>query len=456
MKTRIMCALLLLCGIATSRPCLAQTQAANDAIPTQLTAAIRADVAEKYAQMLSERYVYVDKGAKMAAAIRARLQAGAYDKIISPWEFARALAADARAVVNDGHLNVFFSATPAGGHGPMMMMRRGGQPSAQMLAESARANGGIVDVRILDGNIGYMEVNIMALQDENGKAAIAAAFAFLRNTDAIILDLRGNTGGSGYAELFMSYFSEGAPITGATAYWREGDTTREQVFRTTDLGPLSYGAKKPLYVLTSHRTFSAAEGLAYEIQGFKRGTIVGETTGGGANPTNDGNTRLGYGFSAFVPTGYVVSAATGTNWEGVGVKPDVDVPASEALGKAWSLAAEKLAAIASDPAQQTLLSALAAARLSGEPSLTAEQAAGVYGAPGKPQFEVVVKDGRLYYRQRQPYPADFALTAAGGDHYRLDEFPDDFSMTFFMRDGKVQMIPMLPGIHMSTPVQEKQ
>lgn len=338
----------------------------------------------------------------------------------------------------------------------MMMMRRGGQPSAQMLAESARANGGIVELRILDGNIGYMAVNTMTLQDENGNAAIAAALAFLRNTDAMILDLRGDTGGSGYAEFFMSYFSEGAPFAGATAYWREGDMTREQVFRTTDLGALSYGAKKPLYVLTSHRTFSAAEGLAYEIQGFKRGTIVGETTGGGANPTNGGNSHLGYGFSAFVPTGYVVSAATGTNWEGVGVKPNIQVPASDALGKAWSLAAAKLAASASDPQQQqAVLDALAASKLSGETSLTAEQVAGRYGAPGKPQFQIVAKEGRLYYRQQQPYAADFTLTAAGGDHYRLDEFPDGFSMTFFMRDGKVLMMPVLPGTHMSMPVQEK-
>ena len=301
-----------------------------------------------------------------------------------------------------------------------------------------------------------MAVNTMAVQDENGKAAIAAAFAFLHNTDAMLLDLRGNTGGSGYAELFMSYFSKGAPFTGATAYWRDGDTTREQVFRTTDLGALSYGAKKPLYVLTSHRTFSAAEGLAYEIQAFKRGTIVGETTGGGANPTNNGNAQLGYGFSAFVPTGYVVSAATGTNWEGVGVKPNVDLSASDALGEAWSLAAARLAASASDPLSQQVLRALAEAKLSGPPSLSTEQVAGEYGAPGTPRFEIVAKEGRVFYRQRQPNPIDFALTADGGDHYRLSEFPDGFSITFLVKDGKMQLLPVLPGIHLSMPVLEKQ
>ncbi len=329
-------------------------------------------------------------------------------------------------------------------------------PTAEMLAESVKENGGIVETRILYGNIGYMAVNTMAMQDQNGKAAIAAAFAFLHNTDAMILDLRGNTGGSGHAELFMSYFSEGAPFTGATAYWREGDTKRKQAFRTTDLGPLSYGAKKPLYVLTSQRTFSAAEGLAYEIQAFKRGMIVGETTGDGANPSNNGNSQLGYGFSAFVPTGYVISAATGTNWEGVGVKPDVEVPAGEALGKAWSLAAGRLAASASDPRSLAVLRTLAAAKLSGPPSLTPGQITGQYGRSGGPQFEIEAKDGRLYCRQHQPSPVDFAPRTAGGDHYRLDQLPDGFSMTFLMKDDRVELMPVLPGIHLSVPVLERQ
>lgn len=449
-------ALLLACGMTAIQAASSQTQAANNEIPKELTPSVRTEVAEKYAQMLSDQYVYADKGAKMAAAIRARLKAGAYDRISSPQQFAAALAADVQAVADDRHLNVFFSDAPAGDRGPMAIMRRGGHPTAQMLAVSARENGGIAEVRILDGNIGYMAVNTMAIQDENGKAAIAAAFAFLHNTDAMLLDLRGNTGGSGYAELFMSYFSQGAPFAAATAYWREGDRTQEQVFRTTDLGALSYGAKKPLYVLTSHKTFSAAEGLAYEIQAFKRGTIVGETTGGGANPTNNGNAQLGYGFSAFVPTGYVVSAATGTNWEGVGVQADAGVAASEALGKAWSLAAARLAANVGDPGSQAVLMALASAKLSGPPSLTTEQVAGVYGPRGRPQFEIVAQNGRLFYRQRHPNPTDFALTRVGGDHYRLDDFPDGFSMTFLMKDGKVELTPALPGIHLSTPVLEKQ
>ena len=148
MKTRTLCAVLLALEMARIEPAYGQTPAANNEIPKELTATVRAEVAEKYAHMLSDRYVYAEKGARIAAAVRARLKAGAYDQISSPQQFAAALAADARAVVDDRHLNVFFSDASGGGRGPMVIMRRGGHLTAQMLAESARANGGIAEVRM--------------------------------------------------------------------------------------------------------------------------------------------------------------------------------------------------------------------------------------------------------------------------------------------------------------------
>jgi C-terminal processing protease CtpA/Prc len=200
-------------------------------------------------------------------------------------------------------------------------------------------------VKILDGNIGYIVVNGM-LPDSAAKDAITAAFAFLRYTDALILDLRGNPGGSGSIDLYMSYLSTGAPFLLHSLHWRSGYVVDT---RTMDLGALSYGTKKPVFLLTSHRTFSAAEALAYDFQSCKRGMVVGETTGGGANPSAwDGTVPLGHGFFANIPTGYVVNAFTGGNWEGVGVKPDVEVSADEALAKAWSLALVRVSANATN------------------------------------------------------------------------------------------------------------
>lgn len=319
-----------------------------------LDAAARDEVAENYAELLASEYAYADKGTAMAAAIRANVKAGKYDGISSPQDFAAALEADARALSSDRHLRVGFGGQP-------MQMRRGGPPSPEMLAQLRRQNGAIPEVRILDGNIGYLVVNSQ-LPIEAAKDAIGAAFAFLHNTDAMILDLRANGGGSGYPAYWMSYFSEGPPYVVNTVHWRKDD--RVQEFKTSDVGDASYGKIKPVFVLTSRWTFSAAEELAYDLQSFKRGIVVGETTGGGANPSAAGGMApLGHGFFANVPTGYVVNPATKTNWEGVGVKPDVAASAEEALGKAWSLAADKLRSSTSDPQSGAALDVLSAAKL---------------------------------------------------------------------------------------------
>ena len=99
--------------------------------------------------------------------------------------------------------------------------------------------------------------------------------------------------------------------------------------------PTSY-IGKPVYVLTSAHTFSGGEEFCYDMQSLKRATLVGETTGGGANP---GTIRpLGAGLSMFLPTGKARSPITGASWEGAGVRPDIAVPA----GLALKVALEKL------------------------------------------------------------------------------------------------------------------
>lgn len=454
---------ILLCGVlsalivfaaAGGRRAAAQAGAPAAAPRIRLDAATRKAVAEKYAQLLSDDYVYPEQGARMAAAIRAKLEAGAYDAITSPLAFASALSADARAVVNDPHLRVKFSLQPAPGGGPgrirvrrtgpgrIIRRRHGGRPSRRMIVQAGPQNGGIREVKILGGNIGYLALNWMAPQDEPSRKAIAGAFALLHNTDALIIDLRGNPGGMGGAELFMSYLSQGPPFVTAVAHWREGDQTRTQIFKTTDLGKLSYGGKKPVFVLTSHRTFSAAEGLAYTIQSFKRGIVVGETTGGGANPSQMGFLPLGHGFSAFIPTGYVLNPITKTNWEGAGVKPNVSVPADEALGKAWSLAAGILRKNATNPRAGDLLDALSRAKLAGTRSIPAPRLVGVYvSVHGGPRANIAERNGSLDYTQRFPSKARLRLVWRGGDRYRLD---GGFSMTFFRKDGKVELLEIMP------------
>ncbi len=97
-----------------------------------------------------------------------------------------------------------------------------------------------------------------------------------------------------------------------------------------------FGGKKPLFILTSKSTFSAAEALAYDLQALKRAVIVGERTGGGAHPYE--YRRIHPHFALDLPEGKSINPITGDNWQGVGVKPDVEVPADQALKRALELA----------------------------------------------------------------------------------------------------------------------
>jgi hypothetical protein len=432
--------------VATTRGRSPQPQEPAGAT-VQLDAASRAEVAEEFAQALANDYAYADRGAKMAAAIRAKVSAKAYDGITSPSEFANALERDARAVVNDRHVEVDFSSEPA-------QMPQGG-PSREMMAEMRRQNAGVPQVKILDGNIGYIVVNGM-LPNSVAKEAIAAAFAFLRNTDALILDLRGNPGGSESVDLYMSYLSTGAPYLLHSLHWRSG---RVVDTKTKDLGEISYGNKKPVFVLTSHRTFSSAEALAYDFQSCRRGMVVGEATGGGANALVwGGMAPLGHGFIANIPSGYIVNAITGANWEGVGVQPDVKVSADEALAKAWSLALVRLSANETDPEIRTVLEALSSAKLDGEPTLSSAQLVGRYAAKsGDPTMLITLDDGKLngHESYADGEVADIAFRSLGGDRYAPVGFPDGFSLTFAERDGKVELVQVRPP-PMETSLLQKQ
>jgi hypothetical protein len=161
--------------------------------------------------------------------------------------------------------------------------------------------------------------------------------AGLADTRALIVDLRRNGGGTPQAEVYLtSYLLDPAkPVAVNRFVWRNPNT---ETFRTEEFmsSPTPYSYRdKPVYVLTSARTFSGGEAVAYDMQALKLATIVGETTGGGANP--GGGMPLTPDFGVFMPAGRGENPTTGTNWEGVGVKPDVAVPAADALKTALGL-----------------------------------------------------------------------------------------------------------------------
>src|SRR4051794_11149 len=117
--------------------------------------------------------------------------------------------------------------------------------------------------------------------------------------------------------MLCSYFFS-APTHLNDIYWRLDGSTRQFWTAAQAEGKRHLG--KPLYVLSGRHTFSGAEELAYDLQQLKRAIVVGETSGGGANP--GGDRRVDDHFTVWVPVGRALNPVSGKNWEGVGVQPD--------------------------------------------------------------------------------------------------------------------------------------
>jgi hypothetical protein len=321
---------------------LAQGRSGREQPDMTISAAARTEVIEGALKKLNDAYVFPDVAQKMESAVRERLKKGEYDRITSAKELARALTDHLREVSRDRHLSVDYFAEPI----PPPRSQEPGPEEREGFRRFLRMrNAGFSKVERLDGNVGYLAFEAFAPPELAGETA-AAAMSFLANTDALIIDLRQNGGGDPAMVAFLcSYFFEGEPVHLNDLYWREGDRTHQ--WWTLPYVPGKRYVGKEVYVLTSKRTFSGAEEFTYNLKNLKRATIVGETTGGGAHP--GGPQRINDHFAVWVPSGRAISPITKTNWEGTGVKPDVEVPADQALKSAYLAALKKLQEKNADP-----------------------------------------------------------------------------------------------------------
>jgi hypothetical protein len=293
-------------------------------------------VIEAAADRVLSSYVFLDRAERAAADLRERRLRGEYDQVSTAARLAELLGRHLAESTRDEHVRVKHGSRRV----PDPLAERAETPAElEQLRAEAEADGyGVGPARVLDGNVGLLEMRRFHRAELAGDA-LAAAMAKLSGADALILDLRACHGGDPVmVVLAASWFFEGRPRRWSDTVRRVDGTTTQQW--TSAWLPGRRCAKQPLYVLTARRTFSAPEGLAYGLQQTGRATIVGETTGGGAHsgawfPLDDR-------FAIFVPLSRSVNAISGGDWEGVGVEPDLPCAAEQALERAHRAALSTL------------------------------------------------------------------------------------------------------------------
>ena len=290
------------------------------------------ETVEAVAAVIKAEYFDAVTAARTSDALHERLAQARYANARSLEHLAESLTRDLLHLTGDKHLMVTLTEDLATESLPT---QKPSDESRKIVGQ--RANFGVQRVEILPGNIGYLNLTSLYRPDE-AREAITAAFRLLQNSDAIILDLRNNGGGSPEtAVLVLSYFFEkkGLPLFEIVS--RSGSVRN---YATDSYPSTNRYDKCPFFVLTSERTFSAGEGLAFVLQERGRARICGETTAGAANPGRPypATTRV----EVIVPNGKVRTAVTGRNWEGSGVVPDIKVAAKDALRHAHIQALREL------------------------------------------------------------------------------------------------------------------
>ena len=305
---------------------------AEDAVSPSLDAAPRAAIIDDLLGLIKEKYVFLDIAGKIEEDVRERQSNGEYDGITDRTAFADTLTNNLREVSQDEHLEV----TPKS-------IDEAGPPGPAPATSEEDPSGFLYRAERLPGNVGYMDLRVFASPPSGARDAAASAMNQLNDTDALIFDIRQNMGGDPeMVALLCSYLFGSEPVHLNDIRWRSGNYTAVEEFWTQSgvLEGARYGQDKPVYVLTSRTTFSAAEEFAYDLQALRQATIVGETTQGGANPGQPFG--LAADFTVLIPIGEAINPTTKTHWEGTGVKPDTAVPKEEALETARKAALEKL------------------------------------------------------------------------------------------------------------------
>lgn len=290
--------------------------------PPKIDSLAKTGVVNSICNLLTNSYVFPDKAKVMSNFLKQQNQINTFSSITNPNQFANELQQKLRSVNDDNHLRIEYNPQLEKDILKFLATKKGATSIlADDIKKDEKENFYFKKVEILPSNIGYIEFTNFAVPNSSARKTIHSAMQFVSHTDGLIIDLRNNFGGNGemLGEI-LSYFFAIKTYTGKTYDRIENKWTDSYIENKKEI---TNGLKleMPLYILTSNRTFSAAESFAYTLQSLKKAVIIGNTSRGGAHATR--SFSVGNGFVAFIPYLRGENVNTKTDWEGVGVIPDI-------------------------------------------------------------------------------------------------------------------------------------
>jgi hypothetical protein len=291
-----------------------------------LTATTTMDIVTALTALVREQYVFPEQADRISVLLTAQYEAGKYASMAQASELALAITNDLQSVNGDKHLRLKYTDHE---------LSDLSDPVAEVERWSTAADrdaAGIARVELLSSNIGLVEIRPVLYPAVFSGDRIAAAMTIVSGCDALVLDVRGCVGGSpDSVALLCSYLFDDEPVHLNSMRFRD-EVRVEQSWTQAWVPGKRFGRSKPLVLLTSSQTFSGGEELAYDLQQLGRARVVGEQTGGGANPRE--GYRLHPHLEATIPVAYPVNPMSGTNWELTGVTPDIPTTRDDALMRA--------------------------------------------------------------------------------------------------------------------------
>ena len=444
--------LIVLCFISVwifSSPSIGQSQTRQPEPSLQVTPAVTRLLIDSLQSSLYRNYIYPDSALKMTRYVEAEFKKGAYAGITDPIQLAERFNQDLQKAHRDGHFRIIydprFTREQSDTVGRAARQREG---DSMNLVRNLEDNFAFREIKILPGNIGYLLFNGFTGLVNEARPTITAAFRFLSNTQALIIDMRQNSGGSPrMVSQIESYFFPEKTHLNDIVDRLQGKTVESWTDPAKTEGLL---LKIPVYILTSRRTYSAAEDFTYGMQSIKRAVIVGERTGGGAHPARPFS--IGQGFVAIIPFARSLNPYTHTDWEGTGVKPDIPVAADKAFEAAqMAILTERVNKATSDAdkrrAQWQINALLASQTEETKDSAALSSYTGTYQGG----LVFYVSQSRLYCKNAELGNQVFKLSFISGNRFILDdnvqvEFVKDsqgnFSdITMWWRDGRTSNKP---------------